>query len=273
MEPTNLDDLIDQQKESEAQSALVGEQPVAKEPENPWVKLPRGRKVGDRWDTDVVVRELTGADEEALAKYRKNDTLLIDAVVAYAVESIGAEHLGDLPFDKRAAILRELLIGEREQLFIEASRATFGDEKELSYVCPRCQAENDITFSLSKDLPCRKVDDIQRDTYSYTTNKGSLVEYRPLIGDDQVAVANLGKGLSNAEQNSFLLAEIVLSVDGKPVVNKKAFVRNMGMSDRDKLLKEIIEQQPSPDLMLSTECPACENEVKLPLTLELVFRP
>jgi hypothetical protein len=207
MEPTNLDDFFDPKEEvseTQAKAALVGAQPVATEPADPWVKLPRGRKVGDRWETDVVVRELTGADEEALSRYRKNDLLLMDAVVAYAVESIGSEHLSGLSFDKRAAITRELLIGEREQLFIEASRTTFGDEKDLSYVCSNCNSDNDITFSLSKDITYRKMDDPQREVYTYVTSKGKRIEYRMLTGEDQMALVNIST-LSGAEQNSLPL--------------------------------------------------------------------
>lgn len=262
-----------EEQKREAQKVLAGNQPLMEQPTDPWLTLPRGLRVGDRWDTQAMVRELTGVDEENLNRYRKDRALLLDAVLAFGVESIGPNRLTDQTFDQRTSLLRQLLIGEREQLFLAVARATFGNEKELTYVCTTCGEDNDITISLEDHIVLPTMEDPHQETYTFTTTGGEVISYRPVTGTDQFDINARSKGLSDAEQNTLLFSEIIDTVDGRPVVDKRAVVRNLGMRDRAKFLKEILERQVSPKMDFNTECSMCEASTELPLTLELVFRP
>lgn len=277
MDPQALFDLAQQndpnEQQREAQKAIAGAQPLMEEPGNPWITLPRGLQDGDRWDTQAVVRELTGVDEEVLAKYRKDSVLLIDAVTALGVESIGATNISEKSFDDRTDILRRLLIGEREQLFLAVATATFGDEKNVEYGCPVCEATSDVTISLTNDIERKTLKDAQDDVRKHTTTKGEVIEYRLVTGADQFDLYSRATGLTSAEQNTLLLTEVIVRVDGKPVVDVRNFVRNLGMKDRAVLIDKLIKAQPSPNMILNTECPSCGSPVTLPLTWELVFRP
>src|SRR4051812_42921964 len=85
----------------------------------------------------VAVRELNGSDEEALARLdpSKGDqyyVLLMDLIIKRATESIGG--VVPTPSD-----LGQLLMGDRDVIFLEIILATTGEEKEYEDVkCPEC---------------------------------------------------------------------------------------------------------------------------------------
>ena len=56
----------------EAQKVVAGSIPLIEAAPSLLFDLPRGRHSADKWETEVELRELTGSDEEALARF--NDT-------------------------------------------------------------------------------------------------------------------------------------------------------------------------------------------------------
>jgi len=249
---------------------VAGPVPIIGDAPDVIFRLPRGLYDNGSWHREVIVRELTGADEEVLAKV-PDQLAFFTTVIALGVESIGTFDFGSMPMNDRKGALGELLLGERDQLFMKVAQTSFGDNKEISFVCTACQAEQDVTLILSEDFKPREVGDI-KDIYTFTTSKGDVLDYRPAIGSDQEEAVGR-KGATLAEQNTIMLSRCVTKRNGNLIPDPTAFVRNLGIKDRQALLSKLVECQPSISLVVHTNCASCGGEQSIALGWQDIFRP
>jgi hypothetical protein len=166
---------------------------------------------------------------------------------------------------ERMGIIEQLLVGEKELLFLHVLRVTYGDIRTVAMRCPQCNAMNDVSFSLTEDVPVRTMDDPTRIVYEYETRKGDRIEYRLVTGADQAEAARK-TGITAAEENTLLLARVLVNVNGQPAVDPTKFVRDLGALDRRTWLDELVSKQPGPYF----------EEVKLPCATcgaESLFTP
>lgn len=260
-----------QQELEEAQKAVKGSAPLIPDAPDVMVKLPRGRLVGSKWEGDVELRELTGADEEALARF-KDPLEFFDGVIVLGTCRIGSQDLTQLSFAERREILLGLLIGEREQLFLHISRVTYGDEKEIKHTCPYCATEATTTVIVSQDIKIPEMENPTQATFTFTTRSGDVLTYRLATGADQQEATSI-RGASTPEQNTRLLSLCVSRVNDAPILDPIQMARNLSMADRTRLLDILVSNQPSPDLSLEVPCVSCGQEVVLPITWGDLFRP
>lgn len=253
-----------------AKEAVAGPVPIMDEAPDVNLQLPRGLFDNGSWQREVTVRELTGADEEILAKVPDQLAFFV-TVIALGVESIGTVTFDGMPLSERKGALSELLLGERDMLFLKVAQASFGDNKDISFTCNLCQAEQDMTLILSEDFKPREVGDI-KDVYSYTTSKGDVLDYRPAVGSDQEEALSR-KGATLAEQNTTMLSRCITKRNGELIVDPINFVRNLSIRDRQSLLEKLVACQPSIELTVKTNCAACGGEQSIALGWQDIFRP
>ncbi len=254
-----------------AQKAIAGDVPLIPPAPSTKLDLPRGRFNGTDWETEAEVRELTGEDEEALAR-TKDPIDFFDAVVVYGTARLGTAQLDSMTFSERQSILASLLIGEREQLFLRIASATYGDEKEFKHSCPSCNVSLDTIIFLSKDIKVSNHDKVSSLDHTFVTSKGDTITFRLGTGSDQMEVLHK-KGATSAEQNTLMLSECITEINGKPVLNPMSTARSLSMGDRRKLLDILTTSQPSPDMNLEVTCVGCNFEMVLPLSWGDIFRP
>jgi hypothetical protein len=254
-----------------ARQETAGPVPLIQNSMDPVIQLPRGLMNNGTWHTQVTVRELTGVDEEVLARVKTVQDMF-DNVIALGVVRVGTLEMANMTLPERQGLLQSLLLGEREQLYLAVVQATYGDQKTLKYTCPVCEEEQDLIVTLSEDLKPREVVDVERTEFHYQTSKGVDIAYRPAIGADQIE-ALARKGASPAEQNTIILSRCVKTVDGQLVVNPLDFARAMSMRDRTALLDLLIERQPTVDLSLTINCAVCREEQTISLGWGDLFRP
>jgi hypothetical protein len=262
---------VKEQDIQDANAAIIGEVPRIGESPNVIITLPRGRLNGSKWETEVELRELTGADEEKLARFKESADFF-NGVIVLGTSRIGSTDLESLSFAERQSFLADLLIGEREQLFLNIARVTYGDEKELVHTCPACAVENETTLIISEDIKCKEMENPSQVTYTLTTNKGDEITYRLATGADQMYIVNK-KGASTAEQNTLMISECVMQVNGKPVIDPMSTARSLSMGDRQRLIDSLVANQPSPQLNLEITCVGCGFDMILPLSWGDIFRP
>lgn len=251
---------------------LKGKMPTMAAPEEDTLVLPRGMFVEGRWQKDVKVRELTGVDEETLAR-RRDPLDYFDAVVAMGTETVGTESMVRKPLSERERLLSNLLVGERELLFLNIIRATFGNERDVEYSCPACQSEFTTTLLLDTDLVLENsLGDEPPSAYEFTTSKGEVVEYRLVIGADQ-REAMQKKSATAAEQNTVILSRVIQRVDGEIVGDRRAYVLGMSMKDRRDLVAELDKKQPKVNNEIEIECQTCGRTNVLTLDWGDLFRP
>lgn len=271
--PSSAEELVasQEQKLSDAKAAIAGPTPLIPEAPDTALELRRGLFHKGAFKKTVRVRELTGMDEEQLAKVSPADHQ--DAVIALGVESIDDFALEGLPLAERQTYMRSLLIGERDQIYLKVVQATFGNEKTVAFTCPdpECAAEQEVTFLLDTDFPVHEVEDLQ-ESYTHETSKGQVVEYRLINGDDQWEVWHK-KGANVATQNTEILARCITRVNNGLIPDPHQFARKLPMRDRQAILAGIIDHQPSVSLEVTTTCTACGREQPLAVGWRDLFRP
>lgn len=272
-----MTDLMSEQPQRDIQDDLrrakemaAGPVPLLGEAPDVLTSLPRGLFHNGTWQRSIVVRELTGVDEEALAKVA-DQLAFYDTVIALGVESIGELDLSSMPVSERKGYLNQLLLGERDMLFMKVAQASFGNEKDIDFVCARCETRNTITILLSHDFPPKEVAD-NSGIHSYTTSKGDVLEYQPAVGSDQEEALSR-KGATLAEQNTIILSRCLTKRNGQMIVDPLKYARNMGIRDRQNLLDALIALQPVIDLSITTKCVGCGGDQTLNLGWGDIFRP
>lgn len=264
------DPIVSKQQDLQAaKQAIAGPVPLLPEAPDTAVSLALGLYHNGDFYTDADVRELTGVDEERLSKV-KDEVSSFATVIALGTTRIGPVDLENSSLQEKKGILSGLLLGDREKLFLNIVRVTFGNMKQLGFRCMHCGEEQELDLLLDEDFP-QKEGDVSARTFSFTTTKGDVVEYRLATGADQEEV--LGKSYSPAEANTQMLSRCITKVDGHLVVDPLGFARGLGMKDRSVLLNELTSKQPSIDLEVRTNCAACGEEVPLSVDWATIFRP
>jgi hypothetical protein len=213
--------------------------------------------------TTAEVRELTGADEEAIAKLSDPGKALL-AILERATVSVGNQ-----PASKQ--ILGSLLAGDREALLLAIRKATFGSEVEVNTVCDKCPELQIFKIDLNKDVEVKTLEDPIKDRRFTVELKAGLAKVNLPTGDVQTQIIN-ATDKNSAELDTMLLAACVTEIGDQPVISPNR-IRSLGITDRRLLLEEIASRNPGPQLSeIKKACKTCGQEVYLPLTLAELFR-
>lgn len=249
------------------QSGEQSPPPVPSPPLDPTVNLPGGYIDLMRGvvHTTAEVRELTGEDEEALARAGDNAAKMIDLILQRAVVSVGGEAA-------TPEILGGLLAADRDTLVIGIRRVTFGDEVTLNVRCPNCGSEHEDKISLTNDIPTSSLaDPIGDRSFRLNLPSGRSATVTLVTGETQRALTASNE-INQAVLNTRILKDCVQDLDGFPVVSDDQ-VRKLSIRDRNTILEEIRSRTPGPKLReVKRPCPACEVDIPLPLSLVDLFR-
>lgn len=242
-----------------------GHEPMLEPPADVCVKLPFGLLRDGEALRDAEVRELTGADEEALARVAGNPLRYLDTLLLRGTVQIGGGGV-----DQKA--LRELTMADRDTLLVAIRRATYGTTLTFSALtCPHCGQSSDVTVHLDELDDPQPFDPLTR-TFDVRLRRGTAVVRQP-TGEDQHALDGSERNL--AEKNTLLIARCVVSADlgDGEVRGSEAFAKGLGVLDRRAILRAIDEHAYGPKFAdVSFVHEACGREVPLPLTAGDLFR-
>lgn len=248
----------------------VGKAPVITAPEDTHVALPGGLY----WDGELLrtaqVRELTGVDEELLASVTGSLVQWLSAVLERAVVRIGDQ-------EPTPAMIRRLLIGDRDELLLGIRIASFGRDITLvNVICPHCDASMDATIDLTtvdRVVPERPA---ARHEHVIPLRRGGVAVVRLPDGVAQELIFADDAG-NPAQRNTKLLGYCLVSVrdaSGALVPGEgDALAQSLGWADRQSIIRYLGKNQPGPKLDdIHFVHDACGEEVRLPLTLPELFR-
>lgn len=227
---------------SEANSGGHKPKPVISLPPDGTVILSGGSRLDERPVREAVVGELTGADEERLAKSRANDTRWFNVLLQCGTVEIDGKPVTE-------EMLNGLLVGDRELLALGIRSATYGPDVEVGEIyCPVCNQNFDAVVSLETDVGYRPM--TGEPTFEVKLRKGGVALVRLPNGADQTAYTE-DPDLTDAERNSLLLSRCVETLPGDlgdqmPVAGFPSLVRSLGISDRRTILSEIDNRMPGP---------------------------
>lgn len=248
------------------QASMKSDFPIIEPGRDNLVNLPGGFRRKGEVVRRATVRELTGEDEELLAKASRSGNLyhFIDTMLNCGVEDIDKDTLSTM------------LVGDRDALLVGIRAATFGQEIEYAFECPFCKGETELEFDVN-DIPVKKLDDPEADMeFEVELKRDRKAHVRLANGADQSAVFEKDN-LTVPERDSILLSRCVLSIEDKDgtSTNIAAFpsaVRKLSVPDRKKLLEAIVSRQPGPQMdQIKFEHEACGNEVALEFGLGDLF--
>lgn len=233
-------------------------------PFNNVVVLPSGHIGSDgKLLTTAEVRELTGADEEALSKV---DTLsrLWSVVLSRGVVKIGNN-------DATEQVLDSLLIGDREALILGVYKATFGSTSNLDAYCQGCKEFKQVAMDLNQDIKTKVLLNPATDrTFEVYGRKNKYLVSLPTGSAQKELGADPNR--TDAELKSLLLENCVLEINDQPVISKTQ-IKGMGIADRTTVVDEIANRAPGPQFNdFEIDCPTCGGKVVVPVSLGTIFR-
>lgn len=283
MPALNLDNLDDRAKAEAAASKIntaiddvKTDMPEVPYPPDDFVEL-NGSKIGDQFVNTAVVQELTGEHEEALARAIQTNNMFhfMDVLL-----QCGVKQLGDLGPAETKRTLKELLVGDRDELVLAIRRVTYGEDLEiLEWICPQCGRQADITLHLDEADQVKRVklDRPQDTAFEVDLLKGGSAHVHFNTGADQAAIFD-DASLTDAERNTVLLSRIVETITDEHgrlhvIAAEPSYVRRMRLRDRHEILKKLSELRPGPRYNeIEFEHEECGNEVTLALGVRDLFR-
>lgn len=215
------------------------------------------------WFTNAIVREMTGADEEEMSSFDTRNNVSYSEYMSHllkrAVVSIGNTNVKEQPL-----AIDDLIIGDRDILFMAVIRATYGRYREFEVNCRECSKSNNVTVDLDTDFP---VEDTEHDLHKdmkVTLKNGSVIYLRYPRGSDSQYVAKKAK--TTAEQNTIMLARCVVLDEVKQPFELEAWARELSLADRNKIVKTLLSAQPGPRMEeVKTQCAHCNANIVLAL--------
>lgn len=246
-------------------AALKEDFPEAIEASDTYVNLPGGIMIDGDLIRSAEVKELTGEDEEEIARAVKNGNAnrFVEVLTRQALI-----RLGDEKPDKK--LIKQLLTGDRDTILLQVARVTFGEVHEFTdIICPGCQKSLDIEFEL-KEIPIREKENATG-VFEVKLRKGVAEVKFPVVGDYEIASENTS--LTVKERDTVLLSRIVKTINGVAVLNKKEPVLKLGVKDRKAILDYVSENMPGPryDKVEITH-DECGAEVPLPIGVFDLFQ-
>jgi hypothetical protein len=248
---------------------VMAEKPVQKEvkvipPSDTTVALPGGyiNSAGEVVTT-AEVRELTGKDEEAIARTSTVGKALL-TILQRGVVTVGDEEVTDKMLD-------QMLSGDRDMLILGIFKATFGNISTSQTFCQTCAEVKEVDIDINEDIKIKVLNDPVNDRVFTVSGKNHEYTVQLPTGVTQKELF-LNTDKTSAELNTILLENTVIKIDGTPVYSKLQ-VQNLGLVDRKKIVDEINKRICGPqfdDLVL--DCPDCEGEVRVPISLGNLFR-
>lgn len=251
--------------------------PVADFPPDNLVTLPGGLIHKGELIKHVTVKELTGEDEETLARaiQHPNQYHFIDSLLR-----CGVERVGDLGPDESHAALGDMLTGDRDEVILGIRSATYGATVEVfGWSCPHCGKSVDkISFSLKEDVERTTLKNpAEESVFDVKLRKGASATVRLATGAVQLAVFEM-PDLTTPQRNDVMLSKCVDTYTDPAGVKHSimlwpSMVRNMMSPDRQKILRELSQRQPGPrynDVRFEHE--ECGKEVSLALGITDLFR-
>jgi hypothetical protein len=242
-----------------ANSAIADEVPSIDKSPDTSVKLLRGLLNPETltWETTAEVKEITGEDEEVLASLDSKEDLsysdYLNELLKRAVISIGS-----LSIAKNPHLIDDLLIGDRDLLFLGVVRAAYGRAREMQLTCGTCQKDNDVTIDLIDDfkVETNNVDLTQPISVVLKNGEEVLFSY-PTSGDGRYASK---KGKTVAEQNTLIIARCL--IDSMDRDSRESWAKKLNIADRKKITKAITSVQPGPRMgEVETQCAHCDTNL------------
>lgn len=177
--------------------------------------------------------------------------------------------------------LDEILILDKNAIFVAARRLAYGDKYPVKIVCPKCETENSVEVDLaalkSKEFDFSKYNRGQNAFDFELAASKKTVTYRLLTHKDETDIDSELKGLAkiskgNSPEMTTRLKYMIVAINGDTDRgNIKKFVDNMPARDSMALRKHIRENTPELDMTFDFKCSECGHDERMAMPLGVDF--
>lgn len=230
-------------------------------PPNPMVKLIAGYKGVLGWQDTAVVREMTGLDEEFLASMNPAGGL---QYASYCSELLkrAVISIGEIEVKNNPAVIDQLIIGDRDILFLAIIKATYGNMREFKITCPHCRKDNDLVVDIDRDFPVVGSPEVARKNIEVTLKDGETYLFRIPNTEDSKRVAQ--PNLNGPQQNTLMISRCL--IPDNRISNALQWAQSLSVGDRSKVINAIFEAKIGPEPQeVNTPCAHCGEPVVLVL--------
>lgn len=255
-----MEDLV--QEAESVNNVLKDDVPTIGKPEPTYVDLIRGviDPNSGKWHTAAEVRELTGEDEEFLAGLESDKAMTyaryMNSLVARATIRIGSIEVNNSP-----SVVQELIVGDRDLLFLGIVRATYGPERTFTRTCSSCGKPNDVTINLTEDFPITMPTIDVHGTVDVKLKKGT-VKVRIPNGSDNLYVSK--SGTTSAEQSTLLISRCTVWDDTDAPKDPIRWAKSLSIADRNTIVRAILDIEVGPSMReVNTQCAHCSNDMSI----------
>lgn len=207
---------------------------------------------GGTLHTEVVVREITGAEEDILAARKVKIGKKMNELLGRCLQRVGT-------ITDRSEIMRsvaEMTLGDRVYLMFLIRRATLGDAYPFEVQCGSCGKKSDFVVDLST-LEISKPKDPKKRVFDVSLPSGRTARFRVATGKDEEKLTDAMEGMDSLSQALLIRLELL---DGKPPTMEA--LKAMGLRDRAFLRDQFIDQEGGVETDVEAECAKCGNEFR-----------
>jgi hypothetical protein len=210
---------------------------------------------------EATVKELTGKDEEAIARVDTVGKALL-TILSRGTVAIGSEPASE-------ELLDQLLVADRETILLGIYKATFGSTVEINAWFDG--ESKPVEIDLEEEIEITELKDPVADREFVLTHRDTeFLVMLPTGIVQKELFKNFDK--TTAELGTLLLENTVLSINGNRVYSKEQ-VQELGLSDRAKISSEIAKRNPGPKFNpITVTDPETGAEAVIPINLGTLFR-
>jgi len=209
---------------------------------------------------EAQLRPITGHEQQLFDSLSKTAgaAAITTQLLARCLLSVGETREVD------AALVRRLLVGDREFLLLALYRMTFAEQLHVRLRCSvdGCGELTEVPLDLNAFTVEANPVGAQRFSIALAGGQGKTVEFRLPTGEDQEAAAESGE-LTEEHQVDLLLTRFL--VGGAEAAGQ------LSMSDREEIEQRMHRLSPGIEVELEATCPKCGNgftcEIDVPLLL------
>lgn len=219
---------------------------------------------------EVSIREMTGADEEAVAKaeVRSNIGKLITTLLANCVTRLSD---GTITLSKASMtpakweqVIQGLYLGDRDYILMKLREYTYGSEMHIDSQCPFCRNKLKVDFFMDEieltpvtSDPARVPFELPKGYRDKEGNTYRIGAMRLLTGIDQEAIdpiARRNPGIANTT----LISRSVYELEGLKL--SPTVFRELSQKDREYLVETLSEATFGPKFLITVTCDSCGEE-------------
>jgi len=217
---------------------------------------------------EAHIREINGADEEAMARELRNPNVSVAKVVDLLLKRCVLE-VG--PHRATPQILGEMLAGDRASMMLAIRVLTFGSDWEVEEFPCRLCGKNFGTVVELDSIGEKRMDNPRVQEIDVRLRNNHTATVALLDGASQMAMIGDGNR-TGPEEISIAIDRCLKRYDGKPVP-LNGIAQTLSMADRRAISTAMSEAQPGPKMEeVMVTCTECGQEASYSISLLDLFR-